>query len=132
MADMVHFELVSPERLLMDAEVKSVLVPGTEGDFTVLPDHAPVMSAIRPGVVEIVEQDGGETTRLYVRGGFAEVTPGGLVILAEEAIALADVDRAELEQCLSDAREDLEDAKSDEARRLASEAVSQLEALLAA
>ena len=132
MADTVHFELVSPERLLMDAEVASVVVPGSEGDFTVLPGHAPVMSTIRPGVVEVDGGNGGDVERLFVRGGFAEVTPSGLVILAEEAVSLADISRADLERRLQNAREDLEDAKSDDERHMASEAISRLEALLAA
>lgn len=132
MADTVHFELVSPERLLMDAEAASVMVPGSEGDFTVFPNHAPVMSTIRPGVVEVVEAEGSEPVRLYVRGGFAEVTPSGLVILAEEAIALADISKADLEKRVKDAREDVEDAKSDDEKRIAAEALARLQELLAA
>ena len=96
MSAKVKFELVSPERLLMDVEVDRVTVPGTEGYFGVLPGHAPVMSAIKPGVVEVLSE--GETTKLFIKGGFAEVTPEGLVILAEEAIALKDLNRADLEQ----------------------------------
>ena len=132
MSDSIHFELVSPERLLMDIEATSVVVPGTEGDFTVLPGHAPVMSTIRPGVVEVTETEGQEPSRLFVRGGFAEVTSEGLVILAEEAILLAQVSREELEQKAADAREDLEDAKTDEERRLATEALARLTELAAA
>lgn len=132
MSDSIHFELVSPERLLMDIAAASVVVPGSEGDFTVLPGHAPVMSTIRPGVVEVIAAEGEESTRLFVRGGFAEVTSEGLVILAEEAISLADVSREELDQKVTDAREDLEDAKSDEDIRMATEALHRLTELAAA
>lgn len=126
MSDSIHFELVSPERLLMDIAATSVVVPGSEGDFTVLPGHAPVMSTIRPGVVEVVESEGDEPSRLFVRGGFAEVTSEGLVILAEEVIVLADVSREELQQKVADAGEDVEDAKTDEEKRLAIEALARL------
>lgn len=132
MSDSIHFELVSPERLLMDIAAASVVVPGTEGDFTVLPGHAPVMSTIRPGVVEVTAAEGDELSRLFVRGGFAEVTSEGLVILAEEAIDLARVSREELQQKVTDAREDVEDAKTDEEKRLATEALSRLTELAAA
>ncbi|MCH8862593.1 MAG: F0F1 ATP synthase subunit epsilon [Proteobacteria bacterium] len=126
MSDSIHFELVSPERLLMDIAAASVVVPGSEGDFTVLPGHAPVMSTIRPGVVEVMETGGGEPSRLFVRGGFAEVTSEGLVILAEEVIVLADVSREELQQKVADAGEDVEDARTDEEKRLAIEALARL------
>ena len=132
MTDSIHFELVSPERLLLDIAAASVVVPGTEGDFTVLPGHAPVMSTIRPGVVEVTAAEGEESSRLFVRGGFAEVTSEGLIILAEEAISLAEISREELEQKVVDAREDLEDAKSDEELRLATEALARLTELAAA
>lgn len=130
MSAKVKFELVSPERLLMDVEVDRVTVPGTEGYFGVLPGHAPVMSAIKPGVVEVLSE--GETTRLFIKGGFAEVTPEGLVILAEEAIALKDLNRADLEQRLKNAQEDLEDAKSDEERSQAQAHLKELGRLLEA
>ncbi|MCG8505468.1 MAG: F0F1 ATP synthase subunit epsilon [Sphingomonadales bacterium] len=114
----------------MDVEVDRVTVPGTEGYFGVLPGHAPVMSAIKPGVVEVLSE--GETTKLFIKGGFAEVTPEGLVILAEEAIALKDLNRADLEQRLKNAREDLEDAKSDEERSQAQAHLEELGRLLEA
>jgi len=127
----LHFELVSPERLLLDIEVLSVVVPGAEGDFMVLPDHAPVMSTIRPGVVKIIEEGKNKPVSIFVRGGFAEVTPGSLVILAEEAIPLTELNKASLKQKIIDAREDIEDAKSDEERRMAEEATARLTELLA-
>jgi F-type H+-transporting ATPase subunit epsilon len=131
MADTLTFDLVSPERLLISEPVTMVVVPGSEGDFGVLPGHAPVITTLRPGVVE-VHPSGGETQRIYVRGGFAETTGDNLTILAEVAINLADLNRADLEQRLADAREDIELARDDEERRVAEMNVAQLSQLLAA
>ena len=128
MADLLKFELVSPERLLMSDEVRQVTIPGTEGDFTVLAGHAPVLSTIRPGVVNVVD-GGGADNRIFVRGGFAEVSPTGLTVLAEEAIPLADLDSAALAQQIRNAEEDVADASSDEARRRASESLDHLRQL---
>lgn len=113
MADMLHIEIVSPERLLKDAEAAMVVVPGTDGDFAALPAHAPMMSTIRPGVVEIFESEGGEPERLFVKGGLAQISPEGLTILAEEALDLDGVDADDLAKRLSDTREDIDDAKDD-------------------
>lgn len=125
-----HFELVSPERLLMDAEASAVLVPGAEGDFMVLPKHAPMMSTVRPGVVTIYEKARKEPERIFIRGGFAEVTPGSLVILAEEAIPVQELSKANIKQRITNAQEDLEDAKTDEAKRKAQEEITRLSELL--
>ena len=84
MNDKLSFHLVSPERELFSGPVDQVVVPGSEGDFAVLPKHAPVMSAIRPGAITVT--DGGAVRKIFVLGGFADVTPDGLTILAEEAI----------------------------------------------
>ena len=81
----LHFELVSPDKLLFRGEAELVLVPGAEGDFQVLSQHAPVMTALRPGVVE-VDEGGGKNQRFFVRGGFADVNMAGLILLAETAI----------------------------------------------
>ena len=89
MADKLHFSLVSPERELYSGEVDQVDAPGTEGMFGVLPNHAPFMTTLRPGAVTII--NGADRTRIFVRGGFADVTPQGLTILAETAIDLKDV-----------------------------------------
>ena len=115
MADKLHFDLVSPDRLLLSEEVDGVVVPGSEGDFGVLPNHAPVMSTLKPGVLEVSGAASGDT-RIFVRGGFAEVTPKGLTVLAEEAIPLAELDGAQLDQKIQDASEDVADAKDDAAR----------------
>jgi F-type H+-transporting ATPase subunit epsilon len=112
----LHFELVSPERQLMSGEVAEVVVPGTEGNFTVLPNHAPVLSTMKPGVIDIKGTDGSET-RIFVRGGFAEVNPRGLTILAEQAVALADLSADMLAQEIRNAEEDVSDAGDDNAKR---------------
>ncbi|HKH81035.1 MAG TPA: F0F1 ATP synthase subunit epsilon [Methylovirgula sp.] len=114
------FELVVPEKLIFSGEVEAVVVPGTEGEFTVLKDHAPVMAMLKPGVVEI-DQSATQKTKLFVRGGFAEVSPAGLTILAEQAIALEDLNAAELDADLKEAEEDITEAPTDEARRIATE-----------
>ncbi len=125
------FELVSPEKLLFTGDVEAVVVPGTEGEFTVLKDHAPVMSVLKPGIVEI-DATGTAKTRLFVRGGFADVSPKGLTILAEYAIPLEELDAAKIDADLKNAEEDVADAKDDEARRRAVEKRDQLSELRAA
>ena len=115
MAETFKFELVSPERLLVSGEVEQVLVPGSEGDFTMLARHAPLLTSLRPGLLEIVAS-GAERQRYFVRGGFAEVGPSGLTVLAETAIDLVELDRAVLDQAIKDAEEDIVDAKEDAAR----------------
>ena len=91
MAEKLHFELVSPEKLLKSADVDMVVVPGTEGDFGVLPKHAPLVSTLRTGIIEV--HNDSEAEKLLVVGGFAEVNSEGLIILAEIARPLAGVDR---------------------------------------
>ncbi|MBV1901036.1 MAG: F0F1 ATP synthase subunit epsilon [Kordiimonadaceae bacterium] len=113
MTDTLHLEIVSPERLLKDAEVAMVIVPGTDGDFTALPAHAPLMSTLRPGVVEIFSDEAGVAERLFVKGGLVQISPAGLTILAEETLALDSVDADDLFQKIADAREDVQDAKDD-------------------
>jgi F-type H+-transporting ATPase subunit epsilon len=125
------FELVSPERLLFSGEVEAVVVPGSEGEFTVLKDHAPLMSVLKPGIVEI-DETAAKKSKLFVRGGFADVSPRGLTILAEYAIPLAELDSAKIAADLKDAEEDVADAQSDETRRLAMEKRDQLLELKAA
>ena len=80
-----HFELVSPDKVLFNGPAQSVLVPGNEGDFLVLSDHAPVMTSMRPGVVGIDDPQG-KHRRVFVRGGFADASKNGLILLAETAI----------------------------------------------
>lgn len=125
-----HFELVSPERLIFAGDVDQVVVPGSEGQFTVLSGHSPTMSMLRPGVVEVMSRDGSE--RLFVRGGFADISATGLTILAEQAIPLAELDAAQIDKQLRSAEEDLEDAQSDETRQSAAMRRDQLRELRSA
>ena len=127
MADKLTFSLVAPQREMFHGEVDQVDVPGTEGNFGVLAHHAPVMAMIRPGALRIFNE-GGER-RVFVNGGFADVTPAGLTILAEEAIDLAEIDAATVEQQLQDAREDLSLARDDAARAGVQKRLARLDAL---
>ena len=106
MAEKLQFSLVSPARELFSGEVDHVIAPGTEGEFGVLVNHAPFMSTLKNGVVRVLD---GETTkmRLFVRGGFADVTPAGLTILAEEAVDLAKTDAATVDAELEEAKSKL-------------------------
>ena len=115
MADTFTFELVSPEKLLISEPVESVLVPGAEGDFQVLANHAPVLSTLRPGLLDVV-LPGGKERRIFVRGGFAEAGPDSLTILAQTAIDSADLNKAALAQEIKEAEEDVTDAKDDAGR----------------
>ena len=124
----LHFELVSPAKLLFSGDVAGVTIPGTEGDMGILPGHAPVLSTLRPGVVTISRESGADE-KIFVRGGFAEVNPTGLTVLAETAIPLAELNAEALAGQIKDAEEDLADAKDDETRRRASENLEHLKAL---
>jgi F-type H+-transporting ATPase subunit epsilon len=112
MADQVQFELVAPERLLISDEVEMVVVPGAEGDFGVLPGHAPFISTVRPGVISVYE-NGAVGRRVFVSGGFSEVTSERCTVLADEAISLDDVDRAAAESRLRAAEQADNDAEDD-------------------
>ena len=127
MADKLNFALVSPERELFHGLVDQVVVPGVEGEFGVLVNHAPLMSVIKPGALRII--DGASERRVFVNGGFADVTPDGLTVLAEDAVELADVDAHKLDQDLKDAAEDLRDAGSDAKKNSAQAKLARLEAL---
>lgn len=130
MSSKLHFSLVSPERELFSGDVEHVVVPGVAGQFGVLSQHAPVMTVIQPGAIRII--DGTSERKIYVGGGFADVTPEGLTILAEDAVDLSTLDRATLEQNLKNAREDARDAKDGEAKAAAERALARLEAIAAA
>ena len=125
MADTFSFELVSPEQLVFSSEVREVLVPGAEGDFTVLPDHAPVLSTLRPGLLDVIDGDGLEH-RIFVRGGLAEVDPDNLTVLAQQAINLDRLDKSWLAQEISNAEEDVTDAKDEDARTAALDMLERL------
>jgi F-type H+-transporting ATPase subunit epsilon len=109
-----HFELVSPERLLFSGEVEQVDVPGAEGDFGVLAGHAPLVATLKPGILTVYE--GGGRVPIVVFGGFAEVSPAGMTVLADEAVPLENLDTARLAAAIKDAEEDAADA-TDEAQR---------------
>ena len=119
MANTVEFELVIPENLVFSSNVELVVVPGAEGDFGVLPGHAPFISSLRTGVISIYENDS-VNERIFVTGGFAEVTSERCTVLADEAIELSKVQRSDLilrveeaKKVVNEASEDqLEDAKS--------------------
>ncbi len=122
------FELVSPEKLLVSADVEQVVVPGSEGDFTVLPGHAPAMTTLRPGVID-VKLVGGKTQRLYVQGGFAEVDPVSLTILAQTATDIAEAGSDWLAAERKRAEAAVGAAKDDEEQFLAHAAVAALAGL---
>ena len=122
------FELVSPERLLVSEDVESVVIPGAEGEMTVLANHAPVMTTIKPGVVTVKPVSGAEE-RYVVFGGFADIVPSGCTLLAESATAVKDIDKADLAHRIQAAKEDLADAKSDEHRTKAEMFLGQLTTL---
>lgn len=106
MADKLHFSLVSPARELFSGEVDHVIAPGSDGEFGVLVNHAPFMTTLKNGVVRV--EDNGETTmRLFVRGGFADVTPAGLSILAEEAVNMDSVSAESIQKDLDETRQAL-------------------------
>lgn len=107
MADAIKLEIVSPERLVISASAASVTVPGSEGYFTVVGEHQPLMTTLKPGFVTAVEA-GGTSHTFYVRGGFAEVSGEGLTILAEVARGAADFTRAEVETEIAAAQRALE------------------------
>ena len=125
MADTFTFELVSPERLLISEQVESVVVPGSEGDFQVLANHAPVLSTLRPGLLDVI-LPGGKERRIYVRGGFAEAGPDALTVLAQTAIDSADLNKAALAQEIRNAEEDVADGKDDGIRDKAQDNLDRL------
>ncbi|HMM15236.1 MAG TPA: F0F1 ATP synthase subunit epsilon [Parvibaculum sp.] len=131
MAEKLHFELVSPERLILSESVDLVTVPGKEGDIGVLAGHAPLMTTLRPGVIN-VDDAGRPQRRIFVRGGFAEVTSAGLTVLAEFTVPIEELDRATIDREIGYATEDVNDAKSEEARQAAQEKLDHLRQLLEA
>jgi F-type H+-transporting ATPase subunit epsilon len=122
-----HFDLVSPEKLVFAGEVNQVDVPGAEGDFGVLAEHAPLVSTLRPGIL-VIFGDGGEQ-RIVINGGFAEVGPAGLTVLAEMAVPLADFDVAVLAGVIKDTEEDVADEKDERTRDKLANKLAQLKAL---
>lgn len=131
MADTLKLELVSPERLLLSEQVEMVIVPGAEGVFGVLPLHAPTLSTLKPGFVEVYK--GGKVAEsFFVTGGFAEVTPVSCTVLVDEAIPQATLTRDYAAQRLAAAKARLDQAANDDDRRLAAVAVTSAEAMVQA
>src|SRR6201997_5415492 len=120
MADRVQFELVTPERLLLSEMVEMVVVPGTEGNFGVLPGHAPLISSIRPGTIDVYE---GQTVtrRIFVVSGIADVTPERCTVLADEALPPDELDRAAIEAELQTVEGNLPSLREQVARATGSE-----------
>lgn len=131
MADTFKFELVSPEKLLMSEDVQSVLVPGAEGEFTVFAHHAPVLSTMRAGLLDVNLADGGDK-RIFIRGGFAEVQPDSLTVLAQQAINMDELDRDWLAQEIKNTEEDVSDAKDEDTKTAAQNTLAQLKQVAAA
>lgn len=104
-----HFELVAPDKLQFSGPAEAVLVPGLEGDFQVFAAHAPVLTSLRPGVVAI-DEGNGKHSRFFVRGGFADVNPAGLIVLAETAIPAHELSAEWLDAEIKNAEEDVADA----------------------
>lgn len=132
MVDKIPFEIVSPERLLVSDEADMVTVPGADGDFGVLAGHMPLISSLRPGVIDIRGGVATGDTRLFVLGGFAEANPDRLTVLAEEAIPMAEIDAAALEQRIRNTEEDLVLLKNEAERVRAAEQLDHLRLLRAA
>ena len=131
MADKIAFDLVSPERLLLSDTADMVTVPGTDGYMGVMAGHAPIISTLRPGTISVQGGTDGDV-RYFVRGGFTEITAQRITILAEEAIPLADVNAATLDQRIRDAEEDVTAAKSDTDKARALETLDDLKQVRAA
>ena len=117
------FELVSPERLLVSEEVEMVVVPGADGDFGVLEGHAPLISALRPGTIDI-HGSGAVARQIFVASGFSEVAGDRCTVLAEEAVDSGDIDLAAAEQRVATARETLAGAEDDATRQRAENELS--------
>jgi len=128
MADTFRFDLVSPERVLVSEDVNEVIVPSTEGDFGMLPNHAPIIASLRPGALT-VRGSGGRERKFFVRGGLAEGGQSNLTILAQRAMPLEELDREQIAQEIQWAKEDLEDARDEDTRAQAVDNLERLETL---
>jgi F-type H+-transporting ATPase subunit epsilon len=127
MAGTFKFELVSPERVLISVDAVQVMVPGIEGDFTVFVGHAPLVSALRPGLLEVTS--GGAKNQIFVKSGFADVEAEALTVLAETAFVVAETAGSQITDEIRIAEADLEAAKDDDSRMLAQTALDRLRAL---
>jgi F-type H+-transporting ATPase subunit epsilon len=130
MASKIAFDLVSPERLLLSTEADMVTVPGTEGYLGVMAGHAPLVTTLRAGMIDV--QVNGHDDRYFIRGGFAEIGPAKVTVLAEEAVPMTELDLAVLDQRIADAQDDEIAAKSEAERLKASQLVDDLKLVRAA
>jgi len=130
MAGRIAFDLVSPERLLLSTEADMVTVPGTEGYLGVMAGHAPLVTTLRAGMIDV--QINGNDDRYFIRGGFAEIGATKITVLAEEAVPMTDLDLAVLDQRIKDAEDDEIAAKTDAERQKASQLVDDLKLVRAA
>lgn len=126
------FELVAPEQKLLSEPARMAVIPGEEGDFGVLVNHAATVSSIRPGVLEVYGNDNEAPRRIFVAGGFVDVTPDSCIVLAEEAVMLDDLDKAELEQKLQNLSEDLNMVEGDADRERVAQRIRITKAALSA
>ena len=115
MAEKIPFDLVSPERLLLSEDAEMITLPGAEGDLGVLAGHEPLITTLRPGIID-VKGGGRGDERFFVLGGFADISPSKLTILAEEAFPLASINVADVDQRIANAKEDLIGVKTDHER----------------
>ena len=131
MADTIQFDLVSPEKLVASQAVDMVVVPGGEGDLGVLPGHSLLIGTVRPGVIDIHE-GGKVSNKIFVAGGLVEINPETCTVLAEEAVPVADIDKAAANDRLQEAQKALAEAGDDKAKADAESAVTIAEAMVAA
>lgn len=132
MAETFNFELVSPERKLISEPATMVVVPGEEGEFGVLPNHASLVAAIRPGVVQVFSEGVSTPRRIFISGGFADVSAYNCTVLAEEAVNVNDLNQNDLEQTLRNLRDDLNMAKDDIEKKRVSRAIALIQAKIEA
>jgi F-type H+-transporting ATPase subunit epsilon len=130
MAAKIAFELISPERLLLSTQADMITVPGTEGYLGVMAGHAPLVTTLRAGMIDVLEN--GKDDRYFIRGGFAEIGPAKITVLAEEALPMSELDLAVLDQRIADAQDDEIAAKTDTARQQAAQLVDDLKLVRAA
>jgi len=130
MAEKISFDLVSPERLLLSAEADMVTVPGAEGYMGVMAGHAPVVSTLRAGMIDVMVD--GVDSRYFIRGGFAEINADKIIVLAEEALPMSELDLAVLDQRIKDAQDEEVSATNDADRQKAAQLVDDLKLVRAA
>jgi F-type H+-transporting ATPase subunit epsilon len=130
MADKITFDLVSPERLLLSQQADMVTIPGSEGYMGVIAGHAPLVSTLRPGMIDVLVD--GKDTRFFIAGGFAEISATKITVLAEEALPMSEMDLAVIDQRIKDMEEDLIAAKTDTDKHKVGESLDQLRLVRAA